>query len=485
MLPPLCLIGCAALLPGCAQVKPQADFGLARQLTMDRTGAVAVYDPDAAGPSLDEIAEMLGDGLSVDEAVRLALLNNRRLQAEFMAIGVARADVVQAGLLSNPTLGLSAQFPEGGGRSNIQASLAQNIADLWQIPKRQKAADATLEETILRVANAAATLFHQTRIDYYQAKAAEELLAVAEKNLTLVTESYEAVKTQHEVGTASLLDENLARGQLLSAELGVRKARLEAANAKRALARRLSLSESMDGVDLVDALPEFGEPILTVEEAIELARESRLDVRAVEQAVQSLLAQMELEKRKVFPDLNLGPYMERPDRRAQPGRDVAADFVRSSLANGELTAPDIQSRHERRQERSQDIDLILGPALTMTLPIFDQNQAQIAKAWYAYRGQLKEYEALLTEIAQNVRSTLDEADTAQSNAVYYQNELVPQASRNLEFARASYAAGQTNILTLLEAQRSALESQRGLTNTLLEACVARARLEQEIAKRLD
>jgi len=476
---------CLGTLSGCAQVKPQADFARARQLIGDRTGAEDVYDPDACALSADDIEAILADGLMVDEAVRLALLNNRQLQAEFMAIGVAKADLVQAGLLSNPTLAFSAQFPEGGGRSNIQASLAQNIADLWQIPKRKKAANAGLEETVLRVAHFASNLAQETKIDYYRAKAAAQMLTVAEKNLELVTKSYEAVKAQREAGTASLLDENLSRGQVLSAELGVRNSRLEAANAKRTLARRLSLPQSVDPLALVDPLPEFSEPTPTAEEAIELARESRLDIQAVEQSAQSLLARMELEMRKVFPDFNIGPFLERPDRRAMPGRNVAAEFVRSSLANGALTAPDIQSRSERQQERSQEIDFLLGPALSMTLPIFDQNQAQIAKAWYSYLRELKEYEALLIDIAQNVRSAVDEASTAQTNTVYYRNELVPQAIRSLEFASASYTAGQTNILTLLEAQRSALEGQRGLTNTLLEACIARARLEQEIGTRLD
>ncbi|MDO8631592.1 MAG: TolC family protein, partial [Phycisphaerales bacterium] len=372
------ILGCVGTLAGCAQVNPQADFARTRQLIGDRTGAEAVYDPDADALSAEQIETMLADGLTVDEAVRLALLNNRQLQAEFMAIGVAKADLVQAGLLSNPTLAFSAQFPEGGGRSNIQASLAQNIADLWQIPKRKKAADAGLQETILRVAHFATTLVQQTKIDYYRAKAAEELRIVAEKNMELVTKSYEAVKTRREAGAASLLDENLARGQVLTAELGVRNAQLATGNAKRALARRLSLPQSVDALSLADSLPEFREPVPSLEDAIELATNSRLDLQAVDQSVQSLFARMELEKRKVFPDLNIGPFMERPDRRALPGRDVAADFVRSSLANGALTAPDIQSRRERQQERSQEIDFLSGPALSMTLPIFDQNQAQIA-----------------------------------------------------------------------------------------------------------
>lgn len=478
-------ISCVATLWGCAQVKPQADFARTRQLIGDRTGAEAVYDPDAAVLSEEEIETILADGLTVEEAVLLALLNNRRLQAEFMAIGAAKADLVQAGLLSNPTLAFSAQFPEGGGRSNIQASLAQNIADLWQIPKRKRAADAGLEEAILRVAHLGTNLAQETRMDYYRAKAAEELHGVAQRNLELVNKSHQTVKAQHEAGAVSLLDENLARGQMLSAELGVRDARLAAANAKRTLARRLSLPQSLDAVRLADSLPEFSEPALSVEGALELARNSRLDIQAVNQSVQSLWAKWELEKRKIFPDLTIGPSLERPERRATPGRDVAADFVRSSLANGAVTAPDIQSRSERQKDRRQEIDLRLGPALTMTLPIFDQNQAQIAKAWHGYMRELKEYEALLIDIAHNIRSAVDDANTAQGNAVYYRNELVPQATRNLEFASASFRAGQTGILILLEAQRSALEAQRGLTNTLLEASTARARLEQEIGTRLD
>jgi cobalt-zinc-cadmium efflux system outer membrane protein len=46
---------------------------------------------------------VLAGGLELDEALRLAPLNNRHLQAEFAALGVARADLVQAGLLRNPS----------------------------------------------------------------------------------------------------------------------------------------------------------------------------------------------------------------------------------------------------------------------------------------------------------------------------------------------------------------------------------------------
>ena len=142
----------AVVLAGCAQVQPKADYERARQLVTETTGADAVYDPEAPLLTDKEMDAFLTDGLTLEEAVRMALLNNRRLQAEFLSIGVAKADWVQAGLFANPAVGFSVQFPEGGGVSNVQASIAQNIVDLWQIPKRKQVAQADLDATVLRIA---------------------------------------------------------------------------------------------------------------------------------------------------------------------------------------------------------------------------------------------------------------------------------------------------------------------------------------------
>ena len=209
----------AVLLAGCAQVRPKADYERARKWVAESTGGVAVYDPEA--PLLNDkgIDAFLNDGLTLEEAIRIALLNNRRLHAEFMSIGVAKADWVQAGLLANPTIGFSVQYPEGGGVSNLQASIAQNIVDLWQIPKRKQVAQADLDATVLRIAYAATLLVAQTKEAYLKAVAADESLRLAEENLRVTARSHDAIKTQRQAGAASDLDENLARGQVLSAEL--------------------------------------------------------------------------------------------------------------------------------------------------------------------------------------------------------------------------------------------------------------------------
>ncbi|MEE9293682.1 MAG: TolC family protein [Phycisphaerae bacterium] len=481
----IAVAACILTLGGCAQIKPQADFALTRQLFTQSTGLADIYDPDQPLLTPEEIEAVLADGLTLPEALRVALLNNRKLHAEFMSIGVAKADWVQSGLFSNPTFAFSAQFPEGGGRSNIQASFAQNIMELWQIPKRKNAAQAALDETIMRIAHRAAALAVETRSAYLNAVAARELSRIAKENLELATKSHATVTAQREAGAASLLDENLARGQALTADLGVRRTRLDAANAKRHLARLMSVAENVDDIVLSDSMPEGFDVSLQPEALIALARKHRLDLRALAQAARSRAAKVGLEEVNIIPEISIGPFFERGERRGSQGRNLGADFARASIANGAATLPSIQSRSERKAARRQEIDTIFGPAITMTLPIFDQNQAQIAKADFLLQKALKEYEDALIRTAQDIRVALDEMQTALHSATFYHDEVVPQAERNLEFATASYSSGQTNILTLIEAQRLLLEARRGFVAVTLEASTAVARLEQTIGLPLD
>ena len=269
------------------------------------------------------------------------------------------------------------------------------------------------------------------------------LSRIAQENLELATRSHATLTAQREAGAASLLDENLARGQALTADLGVRRARLDAANAKRRLARLMSVADNVDDIVLSDSMPGRFEVSMQPEALIALARKHRLDLKALEQTARSRAAKVGLVKIGIIPEMTVGPSYER------------------------------------------EIETILGPALTMTLPLFDQNQARIARADFLLQKALREYDDAFIRTAQDIRIALDETQTAHHSATFYRNEVVPQAERNLEFATASYSAGQTNILTLIEAQRLLLEARQGLVTATLEASTAVAHLEQSIGLPLD
>jgi len=116
----------AALTPlaGCATVDPTPDYQRAGQYVTQATGQQSIYQPgDDEAIIADKVKDLLAGGITADEAVQICLLNNPGLQAAFMDVGMARADVVQSGLLSNPSLGMALGFPAGGGLANIEAGL--------------------------------------------------------------------------------------------------------------------------------------------------------------------------------------------------------------------------------------------------------------------------------------------------------------------------------------------------------------------------
>lgn len=464
------------LLAGCASVNPQPDFQRARELVESSTG-YAIPDDDAC--DLKPIDEMIDDGLTVKEAVEIALRNNRGLHAAFHDIGIARADWVQTGLLENPSLGIGLMFPEGGGRSNIQANIAQNIVDLWHMPLRRRAAERDVQKQIVSVAREAGLLVAQTQRAYYHAVSTQNLRNIAAESVRLYQRSLEATRTLRETGVGTPLDENLQRGEWLQARLNLQNAQSDATNAKRELMYLLSLE--CDGADIVltENLPAPAGETPNPDTLIKLARQHRLDLTAVQNVVASGEARIQLEYLRIFPDVTIGLAAERLEGRPAPGRDVAADFARASLRNGQPTIPDIQSRGERAAERNDDIEFMFGPNISVTLPIFDQNQAQIAKARYAHAQAVLSYEDLLLSICRDIRVAAERTRLLASNVAFFETELLPQSRRNLELTEAARETGTVDVLTLLEAQRRLLQTQR--QHILAQAQATNARIDLELA----
>ncbi len=459
------------VLAGCAEVKTDADFDAVEQMVAEATDQPEVYRPGADDALAAKVAALRRDGISLDEAVAIALLNNPRFQSAAMNVGMARADLVQSGLLSNPVLGVGVRLPSEGGLVNIEGGLAQEIADLWQIPVRERAAEATLDTAILNLAREAARLAADTKTAYYTTVAAAERRRVAERNAELVRQAADAAVERRDAGAATQLDVNLAQSQSLDAELATVSARLEAANARRQLAILLGLTDVAGEFELIDSLPDAPPTLTDADALVRLALTQRLDVRASARAIMQFAEAHELELRKVFPSVQLGVSFEREERRRQGGRDLLADTVSASVANGSLTAPTIEPRPGAGQT------FIIGPSLNIELPIFDQNQAQIAKAAFALKQALKNQEAIERALVQEVRTAVDQAQTAWRLVAVYRDESLPLAEENLTLSRDGYRAGKTSFLTVLEAQRFYLQSRMRLIESQQAAAATLPALE--------
>ena len=92
------------LLSGCASFSPDGGFGTVEQAVSSRTGQTTqwVRSPDAGDSVQVRVGELLARPISADDAVRIALLNNAGLQADYASLGIAEAELVQASRWRGP-----------------------------------------------------------------------------------------------------------------------------------------------------------------------------------------------------------------------------------------------------------------------------------------------------------------------------------------------------------------------------------------------
>jgi hypothetical protein len=110
------LFAMAAVLPACASTSAVPAFRDTSQLVEARTGRRIFWDQGGAADEAvsRRLRDLLDQDLSVDAAVQIALLHNEDLQAIYEDLSIAQADLVQAGLLRNPTLSGDVTIPIAG-----------------------------------------------------------------------------------------------------------------------------------------------------------------------------------------------------------------------------------------------------------------------------------------------------------------------------------------------------------------------------------
>lgn len=462
---------------GCASVDPKHDYARTSQHVAAAIGTGVPEEIVSPIDAAKEVEALLAEGLTADEAVQIALVNNPRVRSGFASLGVARADVVQSGLFNNPSMSFAARFPDGGGLANIDLSLGQNIAGLWLIPIRKQVAEAELNRQILSVAREVSSLAFATRTAYFQATSAERERQLASENRDVARQLAEIAEARQQAGVGNTIDINLARAGLLNTELELRATTLAASQARRDLASLLGLVSSIDA-PLTDPLPEPSAWSLAESRLVALAQASRLDLLSADRAVRAAQARVEQEKRSVFSNVEVGIAVEREERRAAGNQNFAAQTVRQSVRSGAVTIPDWSLEPDEGEA------VIAGPSLSLDLPIFDQNRAQIAKAQYALEQAISDRDALAIEIARESRSSYDRARTALSVTALYRGELVPLLESNLELSREAYRSGKVSFLSVLETQHQLLQSRAKYVQALRDSATAIIDLEKAAGRPL-
>ena len=128
----------ALLLAGCASLSREDVFSPVQETARDLSGKDVqwVRSVDEQAKTDARVSGLLEKPLGVEEAVQVALLNNKGLQASFEELGLASADLMQAQRLPNP--GFSMLHTRHGDEYKIEQIVTFNIMSLVTMPIRVK-----------------------------------------------------------------------------------------------------------------------------------------------------------------------------------------------------------------------------------------------------------------------------------------------------------------------------------------------------------
>jgi hypothetical protein len=212
---PQCLSLCASfvLFTGCATFDHRAGFDEVSATVQTRSGKRAVWN---LGPELDaqvaqDVHALLQDPLTADTAVQVALLNNRELQAIYSELGVAQADLVQAGLLANPMFDGVIFFPLAGGPVDVELRAAQRFLDLFFLPLRKRVAKAQFDAAKLQVTGAVLDFAATVQSAFYRHQADEQRRELLQTVAEALASSLAIARRLHAAG--NIPDLALAREQ--------------------------------------------------------------------------------------------------------------------------------------------------------------------------------------------------------------------------------------------------------------------------------
>jgi len=411
------LAACAALslLAGCASFSPDGGMSRVNSLTRERIGyAVDRADPGTPSP---QVARLLAAPLDADAAVQVALLNNRRLQVALAQLGIAEADLVQAGRLRNP--GLSFGRISGNGETTIERSVLFDLGGLLTMPLRRAVEQQRFQGAQLQAALQIVRTAADTRRAWYQAVAAEQSLAFLTQAELAAQASAELGQRMAEAGNWSRLDQ--AREQVFHAEVAAQltRARHQVTAARERLARLMGLSGEQMGYRLPDRLPDLPAQVRPPQDAERRALTQRLDVQ---------LALLETE----FGARALG--LTRTTR-----------FV-NVLELG------YQNHSESGSPRAD------GYEVELSLPLFDWGTARVRRAEATYMRALQRTADIAVQARSEVREGHSLLLAQYEVARRYRDEIVPLRKRMSDDMLLRYNGMLASVFELLADARAQIAS---------------------------
>ncbi len=430
------------LLASCATFSPDGGFNNVEKTTQHYIKqkpmwATTVEQKEAA---TRQVNGLLAQPLSENGAVQVALLNNPQLQADFYALQIAEADLVQAGRLPNPKF--SMLYAKNNGDFKIEQILTWNVLALLTMPKataieKQRFA-ATQNAVSMRVLNMA----QQTRVAYFNAVAADESLRYLTQVNSSAKATAEFARRMKKAGNFNNLDLAREHGYYADAALDLARAENAKTQADEHLTQLLGLPDST-AFKLPERLPDLPKNSDLLKQVTAGEFNNRLDLQKMKQETEALAQQLGLTKvTRLINVLEIGPARVLEGRRGDPYKK--------------------------------------GFEIGFELPIFDWGGAKVKRAEAQYMQSVNEVSAKAISAASEVRGSYNQYRTNYDVAKHYRDEIVPLRKRVLQENLLRYNGMLIGPFDLMMDARAQVLSVNSYIEALRDFWIAESDLEMSL-----
>lgn len=348
--------------------------------------------------------------LTLQEAVRLSVMNGSDVQAALARVRVAEADARQSRLLPNPILSVVFRWPEGGGSPTIEAGLAADLVSLLTQPGRISAADDRLRAASAGAMSEVLDVLTEVQMRYVAIQANGELVSVLEDRIRISDRLLETIRARLNVGEGTRLELLSIEAQRVELQAEISDRRLEGLEERLGLARLMGRPSGTTDWQVTSWSGDRG-PIDSETAWVKVALENRPEV---------------MQRR--FELAALGADYKQTGWAAFEGAEIGIDAERDG---GVWSA---------------------GPGVSIPIPLFDFGQGRREKARAVLIEARHELTRVQRRVVEEVRRAYAVVAASRENLQRVKGELIPLAEQRLAQADAQFRGGQTDFTMMLLAE---------------------------------
>jgi len=366
----------------------------------------------------DGLAAQTPTPLTLAQATERALAANPAVMAARLQRPVDVAGVAVAGERPNPEVAFEAA--KETPRQAIGAALPIELGGKRQA--RIDVANAMVAVTDAELARVMAAVRSEVRRAYFDVRTADQHVTLADELLGLATRARDAARARVDAGDVPQADLTQASLALASSENEAAAARGEAVAARAEL--NALLGQPPD-TPLTLADDPAGSSLPSFADALAVATQGSAEIGVLDRQIEAQQARVALARTQRMPDASIGAAFT---------YDAEPEFQRGWRVTGGVTLP-ILTTHRA--------GVILEEAELTRLQGVRQ--------------------AVVSMMGGAIAAALARASSARDQVGRYQNQIVPLLVEAERQAQVSYSAGQTGLVTLVQALQTArTERQRGL-----------------------